>query len=74
MPRRTLYTSRGIARVPCFRCDAPSRFQWNICADGNVQRGFCGPCDVAMNDLVLRWCGDPDVEAKMAAYRAKIAA
>lgn len=71
--RRRPYTQIGIRRVPCFRCGKPSRFQWQVCADGNRFRGLCSGCDVALNDLVLRWMGDPDADAKLAAYRARVA-
>ncbi len=43
--RRKPYTARGIVRLACFRCGRPARFQWSICADGNVQRPLCGECD-----------------------------
>lgn len=71
--RRTPYSERGIRRVRCFRCGAPSRFQWQICADGNVFRGLCSECDVALNELVLRWMGDAEVDVKIAAYRKRLA-
>lgn len=67
--RRKPYTERGISRVPCRRCGAPSKFQWQVCADGNVWRGLCLACDVALNALVLGFMGDPDLIAKMEAYR-----
>jgi hypothetical protein len=70
--RRRPYTKRGILRVPCARCGEPSRFQWNVCADGNRYRGVCLACDVALNDLVLRWMGDPEADAKIAAYRERL--
>lgn len=69
--RRKPYTARGIRRVPCFRCGAVSEYQWQICADGNQFRGLCTPCDVALNDAVLGFMGDPGRLAKMAAYRAR---
>lgn len=57
--RRTPYTERGIRRVPCYKCGQPSRYQWQVCADGNVWRGLCAACDIALNRLVLRWFGKP---------------
>ncbi len=69
MPRRKPYTNRGILRVPCFRCGRPSFYQWQICADGNIYRGLCKRCDVAMNAYVLRFMRDPDRERKMKKYR-----
>jgi hypothetical protein len=71
-PRTKPYTERGIRRMPCFRCSAPSAEQWQICADSRVFRPCCVPCDVELNELVLRWAGDPDVDAKMAAYRLRM--
>ena len=72
--RRTPYTVRGISRVPCFRCGSPSRFQWQVCADGRQYRPVCLACDVALNDLTLRFMRDPDRKAKMAAYRKRVMA
>ena len=70
--RRTPYTKRGIRRVPCYRCGKPSRFQWQVCADGNQFRGLCEDCDVALNEMVLVWMNDPDVDEKMEAYRNRV--
>jgi len=63
------YTAAGILRTPCIRCSAPSRYQWQICADGNKWRALCARCDVALNAMVLRWARDPDAATKTAAYR-----
>lgn len=71
-PRRTPYTKRGICRVPCMRCGNPSRQQWQVCADGNIYRGLCERCDVALNALVLRWMRHPEAEGLMKAYRKKM--
>lgn len=70
--RRTPYTEKGIRRIPCARCGSPSRYQWQICADGNVYRGLCVACDVALNEMVLLWVGDPLADAKMEAYRSRV--
>lgn len=67
--RREPYTDAGIRRLPCFRCGRPASFQWSICADDNLYRPVCTPCDITLNDLTLTFMGDPDREAKMAAYR-----
>jgi hypothetical protein len=37
-----------------------------------VFRPICRDCDVALNELVLRWAGDPHVEEKMRAYRERV--
>lgn len=72
--RRTPYTGRGITRMACVRCGEPAATQWQVCADGGVFRPLCLSCDVALNEMVLCWAGDPDAEAKMAAYRATMGA
>lgn len=72
MARRKPYTEIGIRRMRCFRCGERARFQWSICADGNVQRPVCTDCDVALNAMVLRWAGDPQAEDKIAAYAARV--
>ena len=58
----------GIRRVPCIRCGAPSKHQFNICADGNVYRGVCEACDIQLNRLVLEFLGHPDVDGAMIEY------
>ena len=71
MSRLRPYTELGLRRLPCHRCGAwPSVSQWQACADGNVYRPLCRECDVELNELLLRWVGDPTGPAKMAAYRA----
>lgn len=70
-PRHKPYTARGISRVPCARCGAPSTQSWQICSDGNQFRGLCTGCDVGLNAVVLSFVRLPDAEAKIAAYAAK---
>lgn len=72
--RRKPYTERGIRRVPCARCGEPSRFQWQICSDGNRFRGLCVACDVALNEMVTRFVWGDSREAEIASYRAKVGA
>lgn len=69
--RKEPYTKIGVERLPCTRCGKKAQFQWNVCADGNLFRPLCGPCDVELNEMVLHWMGDPDAEQKVADY-AKI--
>lgn len=69
--RKKPYTAIGITRVPCWRCGKPSRYQWQCCADGNQWRGLCTDCDMALNELVLEFMGDPDRAAKMERYLAR---
>lgn len=66
--RKTPYTERGISRVPCSRCSAPSVFQWQVCADNRVFRGVCRRCDVALNSMVLRFMRDPERKEKITKY------
>lgn len=68
------YTEAGVRRLPCVRCGAPAVHQWQVCADGRLYRPVCTACDVDLNALVLRWAGDPDAEAKIAAYAERIVA
>lgn len=71
--RRAPYTTLGIRRLPCFRCGGkPAVYQWQACSDGRLYRPLCAACDVALNEMVLRWMGDPDAESKIARYRAEV--
>jgi hypothetical protein len=71
--RRTPYTRNGIRRVPCARCGAPSRYQWQACADRRHYRALCAACDIALNRLVLAFVRDPEIDAKMKAYQECVA-
>ena len=68
--RRAPYTSKGIARLPCYRCGKQAEYQWQVCADKRLFRPLCGHCDVALNKMVLQFMGDPDAEAKIDQYAA----
>jgi transcription elongation factor Elf1 len=70
--RRKPYTKIGIRRLRCLRCGRPAVHQWQICADGNVYRPICQRCDLALNDLVMRFMRLPDREEKLARYRKKL--
>lgn len=72
--RKKPYTEIGIRRLKCFRCGRGARYQWQICSDGNAWRPLCAECDVELNEIVLRWAGDPDAELKINAYRESRAA
>ena len=65
------YTARGIRRLRCVRCGAQAEHEWSVCADGNRPRPVCVGCDVAINELVLRFMGHPDVDGAIARYRAQ---
>lgn len=66
--RRKPYTDAGIRRLPCIRCGKKAHATWQVCADGGMHRPLCESCDVALNELVLKWAGFPDWQAKMAKY------
>jgi hypothetical protein len=70
--RRKPYTWRGIRRKPCVRCGAPARYQWQICADGRQFRPLCAECDVAMNELVMRWVWGDTREDDIKRYREMV--
>ena len=70
--RRKPYTAIGISRVPCFGCGKPSVHQWQICADGNVQRGVCAQCDYGINAAVLGFLRPSGWKAKLRAYAIKL--
>lgn len=71
--RKRPYTAIGIRRLRCWRrgCHNRAQFQWQVCADGNAWRPICGPCDIALNAVVLKFIGDPRAKQKMAAYRRR---
>jgi hypothetical protein len=66
--RRKPYTVIGIRRIPCCRCGKPSHASWQICADGNQYRGVCEKCDIALNELVLRFMKIPNAKKLMEKY------
>lgn len=68
--RRKPYTTRGITRIPCVRCGEPSEYQWQCCANGNRWLGLCEACDIALNNLVLKFFKFPNRRELMRRYRA----
>lgn len=68
--RRTPYTIRGIGRVPCSRCGAPSTQQWQICSNGNRWLGVCDACDIELNKVVLQFMKVKNRRALMNRYVA----
>lgn len=70
--RKKPYSEIGIRRIACARCDKPSVFQWQVCADGNNYRGLCASCDIALNRLVLDWMGHPEADQLLEAYRKSV--
>lgn len=71
--RRRPYTAMGIGRVPCSRCQEPASQQWNVCSDDGLFRPICIACDVALNELVLRWMrfSEDEVAERMNRYRQR---
>lgn len=67
--RRKPYTEIGIRRIPCVRCKAKARFQWQICADGRQFRPLCVSCDVELNEMVMRWVWGDTREDDLRRYR-----
>jgi len=67
--RKQPYTEKGIERLPCIRCGEKALHQWQICSDGRLFRPLCIHCDIALNELVLRWIGFKDWRKKMADYK-----
>lgn len=70
--RSSPYTQIGIGRLPCARCGKPATQQWQICSDNRLFRPICDECDIALNELVLKFMNDPDAKEKMEKYREKM--
>ena len=66
------YTVRGIKRIKCFRCGAQAYSTWQIYADGGQYRPICKACDVALNEMALKFMGFPDWEEKMRKYKEQL--
>jgi len=71
---RKPYTVVGLRRMTCCRCPNPATTQWQICADDRIFRPLCTPCDVELNEMVMRWVWGDAREADLQRYRAKMAA
>lgn len=71
-PRKKPYTVIGVRRLKCFRCGSPAEAQWQICSDGNVYRPICVACDIALNEVVLRFMRFRDWRSKIRAYRQRL--
>lgn len=54
----------------CLRCGKPASYHWQLCADAGVFRPLCQGCDAELQEMVLRWAGDPESAAKVEAHRA----
>lgn len=66
-------TRAEIVKKRCSRCGRrPGRALWDVCADRNRSRVLCLRCDISLNNLVLRWAGDPRRKSKMTRYRRRM--
>lgn len=54
----------------CYRCGKKGNQTWNICADGNKNRWVCDKCDVALNEIVLRFMGFRNWKSKIKKYKS----
>jgi hypothetical protein len=70
--RKEPYTVIGLHRLPCVKCGAPARFQWQICSDNRLFRPLCKKCDVELNEMVMRWAFGDTREEDLAAYRERV--
>lgn len=66
------YTQTGVRRLKCIRCGAKAETQWQICADGNQYRPICKDCDIALNEMVLKFMGFSNANELMDVYRRKM--
>lgn len=71
--RRKPYTARGIARVPCMRCGAPSEHQWRICATG-LWHPVCIACDLLINRTVAELMLPDHARELIESYRVRVGA
>lgn len=72
MARKKPYTVIGVRRLKCFRCGESAEYQWQICSDDNVFRPICITCDIALNEMVLRFMRVRNWRSKIRAYREKM--
>ena len=70
--RKKPYTEIGIRRLKCFRCGGEPTQQWQICSDSNQYRPICIDCDVALNELVLKFMGIKDWKKKIKKYKKNL--
>lgn len=68
--RRRPYTERGISRVPCVKCGAPSKYQWRICST-DAWTAVCRRHDIEVNRKIARWAFGSDAEPLLKRYEAK---
>ena len=67
--RKKPYTDIGIARKKCQRCGKPAVHQWQVCANDNRYVPICLKCDIALNELALKFMRIPNVKRLMDRYK-----
>ncbi len=74
------YTKSGLKRAPCVRCDTDehthekkANYQVQVDSEPGWYRPLCESCAIAFQRLVLEFLGVPDVDAKLLAFREKLA-
>jgi hypothetical protein len=69
--RRKPYTALGIKRLKCIRpgCNNRAHASWQVCADKRIFRPVCEECDVAINEMVLRFMQPPGWEESLKRYK-----
>jgi hypothetical protein len=72
MPRTKPYTSKGIRRKGCIRCNARAEYQWQICSDHRIFRPLCPRCDIELNMWLLRWMNLPNWEVLLIEYTKRV--
>ena len=69
LKRKKPYMEATIHTLKCARCGNPAYAQWNICADNNYFRPICKACDIALNEIVLKWFKHPNTKVLMKEYK-----
>lgn len=69
--RRKPYMQIGVERLPCYRCGQKAYFTWQICSDERLHRPLCRDCDIALNEMVLRWMGFVGWRGMIKRYRSR---
>ena len=67
--RKEPYTEIGISRIKCTRCGQSSDQQWQVCANKNRYCGLCDDCDIALNEMVLKFMKIPHAKKLMKFYK-----
>ena len=75
-PSRKQLTVRGVGLFMCDRvgCTNKARRHWAICADGRIMRVVCNECDIAINEMVMRFMFGDTREYDLEQYREHVQA